>query len=384
MTLIAYQTAILHGDGKKAATLLPEIPQNQLNRLGRFLETQGLKKEALEITNDPEHKFELSMALEKLDLAFQLALEFDDETKWILLGDLALSLWDYETALDSYRNGKDLESMFLIYQCSGNASGLQELSMMAIKADKINIALMCFWLLGQTDNCIDLLMATNRIIEAALLSRAYLPSKIDTVVEKWKESLHKAGKSKFADTLADSTHQHFFPDYHAALQVEGFLRYAELPSAKEYSTFKELEKIDFIKELKSGKNIQKMLSSQPKSGHSRAASVSRSHNSSTTQSNSIQGQSRSVSPINANSSTKTSPKSSMKEAAIPPLLNPRYFIGHEEIRDSSFTSDNMSMRSLEVNTTGTGSLRAQSEGFSDDPYSNSKVKLANLGPGRVF
>ena len=373
MTLIAYQTAILNGDGKKAATLLPEIPQNQLNRLGRFLETQGLKKEALEITNDPEHKFELSMALEKLDLAFQLAREFDDESKWILLGDLALSLWDYETALESYRNGKDLESMFLIYQCSGNASGLQELSMMAIKADKVNIALMCFWLLGQTDNCIDLLIATNRIIEAALLARAYLPSRIDTVVEKWKESLHKAGKSKFADKLADSTRQEFFPEFHAALQVEGFLRSAELPSAIEYTTFKELERIDFIKELKSGKNIQKMLSNQPKLGHSRAASATRSHNSSPTQSNSIQGQSRSASPINANSSTKASPKSSMKEAAIPPLLNPRHFIGHEEIRDSSFTPDNMSMRSLEVNTTGTGSLRAQSEGFSDDPYSNSKV-----------
>ena len=370
MNLIAYQTCILHGEREKAAALLPEIPSGQLNRLARFLESQGLKNEALEITNDPEHRFDLAMALEKLNLAFKIAADFDDENKWIQLGDLALSLWDYGTALESFKNAKDLESCFLIYQCSGNAQGLQELAVQAIKENKINIALLCFWLLGQTENCIDLLVATNRITEAALLARSYLPSQIDTVLSKWKESLGKAGKAKFANTLADSSYSDCFPDHQISLQIQGFLHNTDLPPAAEYATIKELDNYDFINELKDGKSLESMLISYPKNtAHSRDPLVGRSRNASPAPATFESDYSRSPSPTKSNplnESRNSSPKVPYKDVSAPLVLNPRHIVGHEEIKDSLTIADNMSYRSLEVNTTGTNSLRAQSEGFNED------------------
>lgn len=41
VTVIDYQSAILRGDLEAAAEILPSVPKNQLNRVARFLETQG-------------------------------------------------------------------------------------------------------------------------------------------------------------------------------------------------------------------------------------------------------------------------------------------------------------------------------------------------------
>jgi coatomer subunit beta' len=39
--VIEYQTAILRGDLEAAEALLPSVPENQRNRVARFLESQG-------------------------------------------------------------------------------------------------------------------------------------------------------------------------------------------------------------------------------------------------------------------------------------------------------------------------------------------------------
>ena len=54
-----------------------------------------MKEEALSISNDSEHKFELALQLKKLDIAFQIACEQDGsaEHKWRHLSEIALNEW---------------------------------------------------------------------------------------------------------------------------------------------------------------------------------------------------------------------------------------------------------------------------------------------------
>jgi coatomer subunit beta' len=117
---------------------MPSIPAEHRNRIARFLEAQGIlfidlgyKEEALKVTTDLEHRFELSMSLMQLSVAYDIASELNHEHKWKLLGDTSLQAWNYRLAIDSYRKANDLESLFLIYQASGNADGLSEVASLA-------------------------------------------------------------------------------------------------------------------------------------------------------------------------------------------------------------------------------------------------------------
>ena len=72
LAVIEYQTAILRGDLDAAATVLPSVPSSQRSRLARFLETQGFKPLALEVSTDPDHKFDLAIQLDDLDAALAI------------------------------------------------------------------------------------------------------------------------------------------------------------------------------------------------------------------------------------------------------------------------------------------------------------------------
>ena len=52
-----------------------------------------LKELALEVSTDVEHKFELAVQLNKLDVAVEIAREVNTEAKWKIVGDSALSAW---------------------------------------------------------------------------------------------------------------------------------------------------------------------------------------------------------------------------------------------------------------------------------------------------
>jgi coatomer subunit beta' len=143
-----------------------------------------------------------------------------------------------------------LEGLLLIYQASGNSSGLKTLASLAIEKDQNNIAFLCYMMCGDVENAIDLLIATDRIPEAAFLARTYLPSHISRVVKLWKESLENAGKKKVAESIANPTDfENLFPDIKYALTIEaGFNAKKEKGpvSALEYSEWKDLLDLDLV------------------------------------------------------------------------------------------------------------------------------------------
>ncbi|KAJ0528081.1 putative transcription factor WD40-like family [Helianthus annuus] len=178
LTLIEYKTLVMRGELERASELLPSIPKEHHNSVARFLESRGMIEEALEVSTDPDYKFELAIQLGKLEIAKDIALVAQSESKWKQLGELAMS------------------------------SGL------------LDMAEDCLFMLGKLEDCLQLLVDSNRIPEAALMARSYLPSKVSEIVALWRKDLNKVNQ-KAAESLADpDEYPNMFEDWHLAIEVE--------------------------------------------------------------------------------------------------------------------------------------------------------------------
>lgn len=225
LSVVEYQTLVLRGDMDSASELLPDIPQDQMNKIARFLEGQGYKDLALEVATDQEHRFDLSLSLGKLDIALKIAREADIEHRWKTVGDAAMNAWDLALAEECFTHAKDLGSLLLIHSSSGNPEGLRKLAEQAKEAGSHNVVFSALWQLGDVDGCIDLLVQTNRIAEAVLFSQTYKPSRTPELVTQWKESLEKSGKGKVARTIgvppgAEGADEELFPEWDEYLKLE--------------------------------------------------------------------------------------------------------------------------------------------------------------------
>jgi len=231
LNVIEYQTVILRGDLDAAAELLIDIPQDQKNKIARFLEGQGYKELALEVATDPEHRFELALSLNDLSVALEIAKVANAEHKWKTVGDAALTGWDIPLAQECFRNAKDFSSLLLLYTATGHVQGLKDVASMANTAGLNNIAFSCLWQIGDVEGCIDLLSKTNRHAEAALLAKTYKPSIAAEVTGKWKNALVAAaekdkgksdgGRKKVAEAIAvPGVDEELFPEWDEYLHLE--------------------------------------------------------------------------------------------------------------------------------------------------------------------
>ncbi|KAK4099215.1 Coatomer, beta' subunit [Parathielavia hyrcaniae] len=221
LPVLEYQTLVLRGDMVTAAELLPSIPQDQLNKIARFLEGQGHKELALEIATDAEHKFDLALALNQLNIALELARKADSDHKWKTLGDAGLAAWDVPLATECFVNAKDLGSLLLVYTSTCDRAGLAKLAEQASAAGVHNVAFSCKWSLGDVPGCIDVLVGTGRFAEAVLFSQTYRPSLTAELVGQWKRDLEKNKKGRVAKSLGmPGEDEQLFPEWEEWLRLE--------------------------------------------------------------------------------------------------------------------------------------------------------------------
>ncbi|KAL9948224.1 hypothetical protein D7B24_009247 [Verticillium nonalfalfae] len=221
LPVLEYQTLVLRGDMETAEELLSSVPQDQLNKIARFLEGQGHKELALEVATDSEHKFELALGLNQLDIALELAREADVEHKWKTVGDAALTAWDVALAQECFTHAKDLGSLLLLYSSTADREGLTKLAEQAEAAGAHNVAFSAQWLAGNIEGCVETLIRTGRISEAVLFSQTYKPSLTTGVVAQWKESLDKSKKGRVSKLLGVPTEdEELFPEWDEWLRLE--------------------------------------------------------------------------------------------------------------------------------------------------------------------
>jgi len=67
LAVLQYQTAVVRRDFDSANAILPEIPESEHSSVARFLEAQGYKDVALQVSKDTDHKFDLALELGRLN-----------------------------------------------------------------------------------------------------------------------------------------------------------------------------------------------------------------------------------------------------------------------------------------------------------------------------
>jgi coatomer subunit beta' len=223
VSVIEFQTLVLRGELDGAMSMLQdgEIPEEQQNKIARFLEGQGYKEQALEVSTDNEHRFELALGLGELSIALDLARDADAEHKWKIVGDAALSAWNISTAEECFRHAKDLGSLLLLYTASAHEEDLRWLAAKATEAGQHNVALSALWEVGDVDGCLDIMLTTNRLAEAAFMAHTYKPSRAADVVGRWKEGLEKSAKAKVSRLLGvPGQDDDMFPEWESYLKLE--------------------------------------------------------------------------------------------------------------------------------------------------------------------
>ncbi|KAL0106379.1 hypothetical protein PUN28_016243 [Cardiocondyla obscurior] len=224
LSVLEYQTAVMRKDFETANRVLPTVPKEHRTRVAHFLEKQGFKEQALAVSTDPEHRFELALALGNLATAHTLAKEANSQQKWRQLSTLATQKGRLCLAQECLHQAQDFAGLLLLATSTGNADMIQKLGSAADEAGKNNISFMSNFILGDVDKCIDILIKTDRIPEAAFFARTYAPSKISSIIKLWKEKL-SAVSEKAGQSLADpEQYENLFPGYREALKVEKFLR----------------------------------------------------------------------------------------------------------------------------------------------------------------
>jgi coatomer subunit beta' len=252
LSVLEYQTAVMRRDFETADKVLPGIPKDQRTRVAHFLEKQGFKQQALAVSSDLDHRFDLALQIGDLNVAKEIAEESESEQKWKQLGELAISKCEFDLAQEALHKAQDLGGLLLIATAAGNATMVDKLAESALQNGKNNISFTSYFLLGNLEKCLDILISTERLPEAAFFARTYLPSQVPRIISLWKDSLAKVSE-KAAQSLADPVqYENLFPEYELTLRAEEFMRdERKFPvPANEYTNRPTLQERNPIEEMK--------------------------------------------------------------------------------------------------------------------------------------
>lgn len=175
------------------------------------------------VTLDSEHKFDLAIQLGELKIAYEIAKETQSEQKWKILAEVATKKCEFGLAQECLHKAEDFGSLVLLASASGNADMMTKLADSSKSKGQNNISFLSYFVLGKLDECLQLLIDTNRLPEAAFFARTYMPSKMSSIVNLWRDELQKTNV-KAAQALADpEQYENLFNNYQESLKAEQFL-----------------------------------------------------------------------------------------------------------------------------------------------------------------
>ncbi|KEG09147.1 putative beta prime cop protein [Trypanosoma grayi] len=218
LNVIEYMAAIVREDFATAEQLLPSVEKSERLRLAQFLQAKNHLEQALKVTTEENHRFELAVQLGRLQLAKEIAERSPSMGRWKQVADLAMERGMLKLAEDALCNCGDNSGLLLLYSCMGDMEAISKLGDACIANGKANVAFTCFHLTGRYEENVDLLCRTGKVAEAAFYARTYCHSKVEEVVAKWKVTL--AALPRVGEAIASPVaYPNLFPSMRAAPSV---------------------------------------------------------------------------------------------------------------------------------------------------------------------
>jgi len=130
---------------------------------------------------------------------------------------------EFVLAQECLHRAQDFGGLLPLATSSGNGEMVSTLADAASNAGKNNVAFLSHFILGDLEKCLEVLVESGRLPEAAFFARTYLPSQISKVLPQWKEQLAKVSE-KAGQSLADpNEYKNLFPDFDKTLAAEKVL-----------------------------------------------------------------------------------------------------------------------------------------------------------------
>ena len=104
------------------------------------------------------------------------------EVKWKQIAELALTKCQFGLALECLHHAQDYGGLLLLASCAGDAGTMEKLGDLSAQEGHNNISFMANFLLGRLETCLEILVSTERLPEAAFFARTYLPSEVSRYV----------------------------------------------------------------------------------------------------------------------------------------------------------------------------------------------------------
>lgn len=98
--------------------------------------------------------------------------------KWKQLAELATGKGQFGLAMECLHHAQDYGGLLLLATSAGDADTLVRVGQQAASNGFNNISFISNFLLGRLEECLEILIASKRLPEAAFFARTYLPSQI--------------------------------------------------------------------------------------------------------------------------------------------------------------------------------------------------------------
>jgi len=166
------------------------------------------------LSQDFDSKFQIALTTENLQQAYELlskqqqqspSLALANVQKWKKLGDLALNKWNLKMAQESFWLANDYSSLLLLLSSTNNKAQLIKLAEKCEEKGRYNISWQAWWLVGDVNKCLDLLIKSGRYPEAILFGRNYGVDheRLSNYIKEFKDVLKLKKKDKISERLID-------------------------------------------------------------------------------------------------------------------------------------------------------------------------------------
>ena len=192
---------LLTMDEEEELSISPDtIPPEWHSKISSLLEENHDYVAALEFADSDDKRFELALKIPDIKLAVSIARKTNSLTEWRQISTIAMKTGEMDLLKEALTISGDESGLLLLHSVCGNKKEMIKLADSVEEARNVSFA--GYFAAGLYSKCIDLLLATGKEPEAALMARTYCPSRMNECAVKWKEALIAKGDKLTADSIA--------------------------------------------------------------------------------------------------------------------------------------------------------------------------------------